>query len=122
MLNYAGAFNPLYLLRGKEEEIMQTKGDKFPIGSFLEGETPNFTNNKIQLKKGDQLYIFSDGYADQFGGPRGKKFMYKRFRDLLVEHSQKDLSEQKEILINTLKDWMGEEEQVDDILVIGVKV
>lgn len=119
-LEYAGAFNPLYLLR--DNEILQTKGNKFPIGSFLEGETPNFTNNKIQLQKGDQLYIFSDGYADQFGGPRGKKFMYKRFRDLLIEHSQKDLSTQKDVLKNTLNEWMGEEEQVDDILVIGVKV
>ena len=119
-LEYAGAFNPLYLLR--DNEIIQTKGNKFPIGSFLEGETPNFTNNKIQLKKGDQLYIFSDGYADQFGGPRGKKFMYKRFRDLLIEHSQKDLSQQKDMLKSALKDWMGDEEQVDDILVIGVKV
>lgn len=119
-LEYAGAFNPLYLLR--DGEIIQTKGDKFPIGSFLDGETPNFTNNKIQLLEGDQLYIFSDGYADQFGGPRGKKFMYKKFRDLLIENGKKDLSVQKELLVESLQSWMGDEEQVDDILVIGVKV
>lgn len=119
-LEYAGAFNPLYLLRNGE--IIQVKGDKFPIGSFLDGETPNFTNNKMQLQRGDQLYIFSDGYADQFGGPRGKKFMYKKFRDLLIANSTKDLSVQKDLLKESLFEWMGEEEQVDDILVIGVKV
>lgn len=119
-LDYAGAFNPLYLLRNGE--IIQTKGDKFPIGSFLDGETPNFTNNTIQLEKGDQLYIFSDGYADQFGGPRGKKFMYKKFRDLLIANGEKELSVQKELLKESLFDWMKDEEQVDDILVIGVRV
>jgi len=119
-LQYAGAFNPLYLLR--DGKIVQTKGDKFPIGSFLDGATPNFTNHKLQLLEGDILYIFSDGYADQFGGPRGKKMMYKKFRDTLIANSQKDLSVQKDLLRDHLYDWMGEEEQVDDILVIGVKV
>ncbi|MBL4710622.1 MAG: SpoIIE family protein phosphatase [Flavobacteriales bacterium] len=119
-LEYAGAFNPLYLLRNGE--IVQTKGDKFPIGSFLDGETPNFTNHKIQLEEGDLLYIFSDGYADQFGGPRGKKMMYKKFRDVLIGNSKKDLSVQKDLLKDHLLNWMGEEEQVDDILVIGVKI
>lgn len=119
-LEYAGAFNPLYLLRNKE--IVQTKADKFPIGSFLEGKSGSFSNNKIQLKKGDIVYIFSDGYADQFGGPRGKKFMYKKFRELLMSNAKKDMSSQKEVLKNTLDDWMKNEEQVDDILVIGVKV
>jgi len=119
-LEFAGAFNPLYLLR--KGEIIQFKADKFPIGSFVNDEENKFTNNKIQLEKGDQIYIFSDGYADQFGGPRGKKFMYKRFRDLLIELSNKDLSEQKEGLKESLFDWMQEEEQVDDILVIGVRV
>ncbi|MFT7084517.1 MAG: serine phosphatase RsbU (regulator of sigma subunit)/HAMP domain-containing protein [Vicingaceae bacterium] len=119
-LQYAGAFNPLYLLR--DGKILQTKGDKFPIGSFLDGATPNFTNHKLQLLQGDILYIFSDGYADQFGGPRGKKMMYKKFRDTLIANSQKDLSVQKDLLRDHLYEWMGEEEQVDDILVIGVKV
>ena len=119
-LQYAVAFNPLYLLR--DGKIAQTKGDKFPIGSFLDGATPNFTNHKLQLLEGDILYIFSDGYADQFGGPRGKKMMYKKFRDTLIANSQKDLSVQKDLLRDHLYDWMGEEEQVDDILVIGVKV
>lgn len=119
-LEYAGAFNPLYLLRN--EEIIQVKGNKFPIGSFVDEEPSNFTNNKIQLEKGDQVYIFSDGYPDQFGGPRGKKFMYKRFRELLVENSKESLDKQKELLQDSLFDWMKDEEQVDDILVIGVRV
>lgn len=119
-LEYAGAFNPLYLLR--DGEIIQYKADKFPIGSFVNDNDDKFTNNKIQLQKGDQIYIFSDGYADQFGGPRGKKFMYKRFRDLLLEIQKQDLSEQKESLKESLFEWMKDEEQVDDILVIGVRV
>lgn len=119
-LEYAGAFNPLYLLRNGE--ILQTKADKFPIGSFLDGKTLSFSNNKVQLEKGDLIYIFSDGYADQFGGPKGKKFMYRRFRDLLVKNCKKDLSTQKDILKDTLNSWMKNEEQVDDILVMGVKV
>jgi serine phosphatase RsbU (regulator of sigma subunit) len=119
-LEYAGAFNPLYLLRNGE--IIQVKGNKFPIGSFVDEEPSNFTNNKIQLETGDQIYIFSDGYPDQFGGPRGKKFMYKRFRELLVENGDQELKVQKELLKESLFDWMKDEEQVDDILVIGVRV
>ncbi len=119
-LEYAGAFNPLYLLR--KGEIEQIKANKFPIGSFVDEEPSNFTNNKIQLQSGDQIYIFSDGFADQFGGPRGKKFMYRRFRDLLIEHSGKSLEVQKEELLKSLASWMRDEEQVDDILVIGVRV
>ncbi len=119
-LEYAGAFNPLYLLRN--DEIIQVKGNKFPIGSFVDEEPENFTNHSIQLEKGDQIYIFSDGYADQFGGPRGKKLMYRRFRELLIENGDKELSEQKNELQKSLFDWMKEEEQVDDILVIGVRV
>lgn len=119
-LEYAGAFNPLYLLR--DGKIEQIKANKFPIGSFLPGTEESFTNNKIQLKSGDQLYVFSDGYADQFGGPKGKKMMYKRFRELLVSGSNLPMREQCEKLDSFLKSWMGHEEQVDDIIIIGVRV
>lgn len=119
-LEYAGAFNPLYLLR--DGKIEQIKANKFPIGSFLPGKEESFTNNKIQLKSGDQLYVFSDGYADQFGGPKGKKMMYKRFRELLVSGSNLPMREQCEELDSFLKSWMGHEEQVDDIIIIGVRV
>jgi len=74
------------------------------------------------LEKGDTIYIFTDGYADQFGGPRGKKFKYRPFKELLLSIQSKNMEEQKRILLETIEDWQGELEQVDDILVIGVKV
>ena len=119
-LQYAGAFNPLYIIR--QGELMQTKADKFPIGFFLGEEKKKFTNHIIQLQKGDSVYIFSDGYADQFGGPGGKKFMAKHFRDLLIEVHNKPINSQKEILNSTIEQWRGQLDQVDDILVIGVKI
>ncbi len=119
-LEYAGAFNPLYLLR--DGEIEQIKANKFPIGSFLDGRDDQFTNNKIQLQMGDVLYVFSDGYADQFGGAKAKKMMYRRFRDLLISIQHLSMDEQCKELDNFLLSWMGDEEQVDDIIVMGVKV
>lgn len=119
-LEYAGAFNPLYIIRN--DKIIQFKGNKFPIGSYSTEELMCFSNEKVQLEKGDRVYIFTDGYPDQFGGPKGKKFMYKRFRETLLKYSKLPMQEQKEVLNNTLMEWMGEEEQVDDILVMGVKV
>jgi serine phosphatase RsbU (regulator of sigma subunit)/F0F1-type ATP synthase assembly protein I len=118
-LQFAGAFNPLYIIRGNE--LMQYKADKFPVGMFV-GAKQNFTNTKIQLQKGDTIYIFSDGYADQFGGPRGKKFMAGNFRNLLVETSKMPIENQKVILNQTIEEWRGNLEQVDDILIIGVTV
>lgn len=118
-LTYAGANNPLYLIR--DEEFTIIKGDKFAIGSF-EPNTKQYTQHKLKLQKGDVIYLFSDGYADQFGGDRGKKFLYNRFRKhLLTVHKQK-MNEQKEYLENTMHEWQGSFEQVDDILVIGVRI
>ena len=102
--------------------MIQTKGDKFPIGAFLDETPQKFTNNKIQLIADDIIYIFSDGYADQFGGEHGKKFMYKRFRDLLLDIYKKDIKEQKQILDDTIEKWKNNLEQVDDILIIGLRV
>ena len=81
-----------------------------------------FTNHSIQLQDGDSIYIFSDGFADQFGGERGKKFMYSRFRDLLIEIQGKSIDDQKKTLNETIEKWRENYEQVDDILVIGVKI
>ncbi len=119
-LEYAGAFNPLYIVR--KGQLIQTKADKFPIGYFLGEEKKKFTNHTIQLEKGDTVYIFSDGYADQFGGPFGRKFMAIPFRVLLMDINKQPIEKQKEILNKTIEEWRGNLDQVDDILVMGVKI
>lgn len=119
-LHFAGAYNPLIMIRNRE--FILYKGDKIPIGSVEGDIMPKFTNHEIEIVDGDCLYMFSDGYSDQFGGPEGRKFMSKRFRELLFEIHEKPTKEQKQILNQTLKDWMGDNEQVDDILVIGLKL
>lgn len=119
-LQYAGANNPLVLIR--DNEIVQYKPDKFAIGGNFGNELPKFTNNVIDLQKGDVLYTFSDGYADQFGGHDGRKFMAKRFRELLLSIHKDPIQDQAGLLENILDEWRGREEQVDDILVIGVKI
>ena len=119
-VEFAGANNPLVMVRN--ESIVKFKGDRFPIGAF-EGENPQlFKNTEIDLIDGDCLYISSDGYVDQFGGPENKKFMSKRFEELLLKINSLSMNEQKEILQNKLSEWKGTNEQVDDILVIGIRV
>lgn len=118
-LEFAGANNPLYIVRNNE--IIHIKPDKFAIGAFEPG-TKKYTNHKVKLEKDDLIYIFSDGYADQFGGIKGKKFMYKQFKELLLSISALPVQEQRIKLEATIEKWKGTFEQVDDILVIGVKV
>ena len=118
-LQYSAAFNPLYLVRNNE--LKQYEANKFPIGKFI-GEKQPFTNHTLQLQKGDQLYLFSDGYADQFGGPKGKKFMVGNFRKILLSISNQPINEQKNILHNTFINWQNTQEQVDDVLVMGLKI
>ncbi|MBN1599778.1 MAG: SpoIIE family protein phosphatase [Bacteroidales bacterium] len=118
-LEYSGAYNPLVLIRNKEIEVY--KADKMPVG-YHQGEMPPFKTTSIPIKNGDIIYIYSDGYADQFGGPEGKKFKSVNFRNLLLEISGLPLSEQKVRLNETIEDWMGINEQVDDILVVGIKL
>ncbi len=117
---FAGANNPLVLIR--DNKINRYKGDRFPIGAFEGDEPQSFRNNEIDLKDGDCLYLFSDGYADQFGGLDSKKFMYRRFEDLLLEIHSLPIGEQKEALYKTYLKWKGSNDQVDDILVIGIKI
>ena len=118
-LYFSGANNPVYIIRDKE--LVEIKGDKMPIGHHINIDQ-SFTLKEYDLKQGDIVYIFSDGYADQFGGDRGKKFLYSRFKKLLIEISDLELQEQKQILRDRFLEWAGEQEQVDDILVMGIRV
>lgn len=120
ILEFAGAYNPLWILRNNE--IIEIKGNKFPIGSFMDDAIQNFDNHEIKLEKGDLLYVFTDGYADQFGGPKAKKFKDKNVKKLLLENCNESLERQKEILETTIENWKGELEQIDDILIMGVKI
>jgi len=120
IFEYAGAFNPLYLIRNGE--LIETKADKFPIGNLKEGENKKFTNHSIPLIKGDTLYVFSDGYADQFGGSAGKKLKYSSFKKMLLQIQHLSMEEQGEYLKKFIEDWQSNYEQVDDILVIGTRL
>jgi serine phosphatase RsbU (regulator of sigma subunit)/HAMP domain-containing protein len=119
MLEFSGAHNPAYIIRNGEMIIIDS--DPFSIGSYVNNER-EFTNHNFQLETGDCLYLFSDGYVDQFGGPKGKKFMRKQFRQLLLDIAHLPMPEQKWRLTDTLDRWQGQQEQVDDILVIGIKI
>ncbi len=127
-VQYAGAGNSLYLIRktplpngeGRGVGLTEYKADKQPIGKFSNRKP--FTNHEIQLQKGDSIYIFTDGYADQFGGPKGKKFKYSQFEKLLISIQEKSMTEQREILNNAIDEWKGDLDQIDDICIIGVGV
>jgi serine phosphatase RsbU (regulator of sigma subunit) len=120
MLEYSGAFNPLWIVRNGE--LIELKADKFPVGAFVGEDIKSFTHNEFQLKANDMLYLFTDGYADQFGGPAGKKFKYKQLQNLIIEHSGKSVEKQYEIVDQTFENWKGQLEQLDDILIIGLKI
>lgn len=124
-LQYAGANNSIYIVsknENNEATFKEIKADKHPIGIFLGEDFKPFTNHTIKLNKGDVIYQFTDGFADQFGGPLGKKFKYRPFEELLLKNSQLPTSEQKNILSETHETWKGLNEQVDDILVLGVRI
>jgi serine phosphatase RsbU (regulator of sigma subunit) len=117
-LEFAGAFNPLYLIR--KGELTEYKADRMPIGYHI--KQAQFTNHEIELKKGDTIYIFSDGYYDQFGGPKDKRFSSGRLKKMLKEVSSLPMEEQKEIIEARYQDWKRETEQVDDIIFLGVRI
>lgn len=136
-LQYAGAFNNLWVVRKNissshkpqtknevffEEHLLEIKADKFPIGSNVDGVADNYNNYKLQLQKGDCVYLYSDGFADQFGGPKGKKFKYNALKKFLVSVQHLPPQEQREKLLSAFETWKGNLEQVDDILVVGVCV
>ncbi|MBL7898388.1 MAG: serine/threonine-protein phosphatase [Crocinitomicaceae bacterium] len=119
-LHWAGANNPLWILRKGAQEIEEIKPDKQAVGR---GEhLKKFTTHSINLQKGDLIYIFSDGFADQFGGERGKKYKYKPFKDLLVLHANKSMKEQEETILHEFEIWKKDLEQVDDICIIGIRI
>jgi len=117
-LQYAGANNPLYHIR--KGILTEIKADKMPVGiNAIEEES--FNNHSLQLKPGDIVYIFSDGYADQFGGPLNKKFKYGPMKELLMQISDRSMEDQKKELERTIVSWKGDESQIDDILFFGIK-
>ncbi len=117
-IEYAGANNALWYY--SENTMKELSPDKQPIGNYA-NEKP-FTNKEIVLNTNDILYLFSDGYADQFGGPKGKKFKYKQLNEVILANHGKPLSDQKEILKHTFDNWKGDLEQVDDVCVIGIRL
>jgi serine phosphatase RsbU (regulator of sigma subunit) len=133
-LQFAGANNPLYLVRKSDlekvgiprcepngdDQLYEIKGDLMPIG--ISDRMNNFTIHEIDIFKGDTIYLFSDGFPDQFGGPDNKKFGYKRFRELLHGNNAETLSDKKIIIEQVLNDWKGDHSQIDDILVIGFRI
>ncbi|OFX34503.1 MAG: hypothetical protein A2X08_10360 [Bacteroidetes bacterium GWA2_32_17] len=134
-MQFAGANNPLYIIRAKVEDkakeyreapltltsvLIELKGDKMPIAIYRRMD--KFTNNKFQLHKGDQVYLFSDGFIDQFGGKKGKKFLCKQFKQLLLNNANKPMTEQCAVIEKTLNEWIGNNEQVDDITILGLKL
>jgi PAS domain S-box-containing protein len=126
-LEFAGANNPLYVVRnspGSEagKELIKITGDKQPITPSREYAHKPFTNHLMELQKGDCVYLFTDGFADQFGGPKGKKFLYKQFQELLIRISGEKMEDQKRLLYEGFEAWRGNQPQVDDVLVIGVRV
>ena len=118
-MEFAGANNPLWLLR--DGIMAEYKADKMPIGTYLGMEVP-FSSTVISLQKSDVIYLSTDGYADQFGGEKGKKMKYKPFMELLVSTSLLDMKAQKHELEKAFEDWKKNYEQVDDVSVIGIRV
>ncbi|PBQ31880.1 hypothetical protein CNR22_08900 [Sphingobacteriaceae bacterium] len=119
-LIYAGAMRPLLFVR--EKQILEYTATKLAIGGFSYGNEKEFNETEIELKIGDMFYLFSDGYADQFGGEKGKKLMLKNFKKIVVSISEMDLVRQEENLKRVYTNWKGDLDQVDDVLVIGVRI
>ena len=118
-LEYSGAYNPLIHISGKE--INYIKADHQPVAYYTGKKIP-FTKHEIKLNKGDMIYIFSDGFSDQFGGDKNKKYMAKRFKNFLLEICDLPSEQQQYLLKVEFTDWLGTNEQLDDVCVMGVRV
>ncbi len=133
-LQFAGANNPLYLIRKSnlkeagvarseldgDNILYEIKGDLMPIGIYDRME--NFTLHEIDIFKGDSIYLFTDGFPDQFGGRDRKKFGYRQFREQLLNNNSAKMADQKNIMEEILNDWIGNNTQIDDILLIGFRI
>jgi len=117
-LQFAGAYNPLYLIR--QGELIELKGDKQPIG--IHWEETEFSNQLVELKDNDSVYVFSDGYVDQYGGDHRKKFKTHKFKEMLLSVQSEPMEKQKQLIEETFELWRGNMEQIDDVCVVGVRV
>lgn len=118
-LEYSGAYNPILIFRGMD--LIEFRADRMPIGIYY-GEKETFTNHEIDIQKGDTIYLFSDGFADQFGGPKMSKYMKYNLKKLLSEIRTKPMSEQQSILENEFSKWKGSANQIDDVTILGVRI
>lgn len=118
-LQMCGANNPLWIVR--DNKLIELASNRMPVGRSPKQDIP-FTSQIFSLKKNDILYLFTDGFADQFGGPQGKKFKYKQLNELLLANVNDPMNNQKEVLNSTIQKWKGSLEQVDDICIIGIKI
>ena len=116
-MQFSGAFNNMYIVR--DNKILEVKGDRFAVGLIAEGEH-TFSSEFIDLQTGDMLYMFTDGFVDQFGGPEGKKYKFRRFRHLLLNIHNEPVDVQHKMLVDSISEWCSGYEQVDDILIIGI--
>ena len=137
-LQYAGAYNPLLLIRETHSEslfdteneknektpayeLMQIKADKMPIGIYIK-EKESFTEHTIDIQKGDSIYLFSDGITDQFGWKNGRKYMMKHFKELLLRIQGNSMEKQHTLIEKAFLDWKGSEDQIDDVVVLGIEI
>lgn len=118
-VHWSGANNPLWIFR-KDGTFEEIKGDKQPIGSFSHAKP--FTSHQTKVEKGDTLYLFTDGFADQFGGEKGKKMKSSNFRELLRTLHNKPLAHQEIRLLDAFNEWKNDFEQLDDVCIIGVRI
>jgi serine phosphatase RsbU (regulator of sigma subunit) len=118
-VSYAGAHRPLYYMDGGE--LVEIKGDKFPIGGGIYKNQTKFSSTTIDVKKGDSVFFCSDGFPDQFGGPDNRKYGPKRLREAIVKHHKKPMTEINQLIDTEWTEWKGEQKQTDDVLLIGVR-
>jgi len=117
-IEFAGAFNPIYVIQNKR--LIEINGDKMPIGVAAEEERP-FTTHRFSLEADNVIYLFTDGFVDQFGGAKGKKFKYQPFRNLILKIHEMPMHKQKEEFQKAFEKWKGEHSQLDDLLIVGFR-